>query len=647
MELGIRDGSLDLIGAGDTPLLQARLRSSTSNLGVSGSQVDDPFFNQHIDVQGRERGIHLDLGYDRIRTEQLRRFPNTAGAGLLFDDRTDPDDRFFRDRTGFAGELCVQPYMALDAQDAFAAWLRPQLSLRGGYESRGGTKQLLVHRDPSNEWLGLPRPGDRSVWHVGTGIGLSPLEGVTLSFDYDYERFRFDSSQLTEGDLGYPPPASDRSIGFVPSSERSTVRLRLQSRLASRAHLRAGFRYSTLEQIEGFAPTQQASGLEDNRVRSYAGHADLSVDLMPSLALRAAIHFNRRSNDIDRTTAAFGRFNGTQVDVFLWNFNRVVARLELDQRLNRLGQLTLGLRYEGIDRDLQHSEGAPPRILPENAWVKDETQLITVFARSSLRPLKRLRLFGELGYRTAPDTGYITELDNYVYGKLRASYVVPLRRPLVVTGYLRGHRGDNSNFSAVAGLGPSPAGAELTRSHEVNAVSGGLTLSHSPVEDVSLYLSFYGGRNEQENGLDTSNLQRYIQDSAAITFDKVGANRFHDRQLSLVAGFNWRIARRFDSAFSYSFTQAQGLYRGSPPSTELDLIEDSHRIDSDIHGIDLEFGTWLQKGLRVVAGYRLQYFTGDVERHESVASVVMQGNRNNYQHTFTLGMTMTSEFFER
>ncbi len=73
VELGIRDGSLDLIGAGDTPLLQARLRSSTSNLGVSGSQVDDPFFNQHIDVQGRERGIHLDLGYDRIRTEQLRR----------------------------------------------------------------------------------------------------------------------------------------------------------------------------------------------------------------------------------------------------------------------------------------------------------------------------------------------------------------------------------------------------------------------------------------------------------------------------------------------------------------------------------------------------------------------------------------------
>ena len=41
VELGVRDASIDLFGSADTPLLQARLRSPTSNLGVSGSEVDD------------------------------------------------------------------------------------------------------------------------------------------------------------------------------------------------------------------------------------------------------------------------------------------------------------------------------------------------------------------------------------------------------------------------------------------------------------------------------------------------------------------------------------------------------------------------------------------------------------------------------
>jgi len=261
--------------------------------------------------------------------------------------------------------------------------------------------------------------------------------------------------------------------------------------------------------------------------------------------------------------------------------------------------------------------------------------------------MKGLKLFGELGYRGAPETGYITELDDYFHGRLRASYVVPTTRPVVLTGFLRGHRGSNSDFEAVAGLGPEPAGPTLARRYDRSAVGGGLTVSHSPIEDVALFLSFYGGRDEQENGLDLSNLQRYLQDNVALAFQNVGDSRFHDRQLSLVAGLNFRIARRVDTAFSYSFTQAKGLYGGDPASRELDLIEDSHRIDSDIHTVDLEFGTWLRKGLRVLAGYRLQYFEEQVDSVESIASIVATGDRDTYQHTYTLGVTLTSDFFEK
>jgi opacity protein-like surface antigen len=645
-ELGVRDGHLDLFGPDHTPLLQARLASPTSNLGISGSQVDDPFFNQRIDVLSRMRGLALDLHYDRMRTEQLRRFPNTAGAGLLFDDRSDPDDRFYRDRTGMSGELRIRPYRAFDRLDAPGNRLDPQLSLRGGYQSRGGRRQLLVHRDPSNEWLGLSQDADRSVWDIGTGLVLTPAQGLTLNFDYDYQRFQFGSSQLTEGDLGYPPPAASRTIGFVPSTERSTVVLQMQSKLAERAQLRAGFRYSKLEQIEDRTPDQRAAGLDDNRVRHYAANADLRVALTPSLSATTAVRYDRRSNDIDRNTALFSRSNGTQVDAFLWRFDRVVARLDFDQQIPRWGVVTLGTEYEDIRRDLQFSAASAPRILAENSWIDEDTQLVSVYARTTLRPLKGLRVSGEIGYRDAPSTAYITDLDDQVYGKLRASYVVPTERPVVLTGFLRGHRGSNDDFDAVAGLGPNPAGAELTRRYERSAVGGGITISHSPIEDVSLFASFYGGRDEQETGLDLSTLQRYVQDTVAIGFRNAGDNRYHDRQLSFVTGLHWRFARRVDTAFSYSFTQAKGLYSGDPASPELDAIADSHRIDSDIHGIDLEVGTWLRKGMRVLAGYRLQYYDETVDAPESIASAVSPGDRDTYQHTYTLGVTLTSQFFE-
>ena len=73
-----------------------------------------------------------------------------AGAGLLFDDRSEADDRFQRDRTGFHAET------RLRIREDRAG--NPQLFLRGGYEGRGGTRQLRFHRDPSGAWLGL---GDR------------------------------------------------------------------------------------------------------------------------------------------------------------------------------------------------------------------------------------------------------------------------------------------------------------------------------------------------------------------------------------------------------------------------------------------------------------------------------------------------------
>ena len=80
LEIGLRDASLDLFSEGETPLLQFRLESPTSNLGVSGNQADDPFFNQRALLLGRYGGFALDLGYHRIRTLSVMVF-QAAFAG--------------------------------------------------------------------------------------------------------------------------------------------------------------------------------------------------------------------------------------------------------------------------------------------------------------------------------------------------------------------------------------------------------------------------------------------------------------------------------------------------------------------------------------------------------------------------------------
>jgi hypothetical protein len=74
-EIGLRDASLDLLGAGETPLLQFRLESPTSNLGVSGNQIDDPFFNQRALLLGRYGGFALDMRYQRIGPARRVRGP--------------------------------------------------------------------------------------------------------------------------------------------------------------------------------------------------------------------------------------------------------------------------------------------------------------------------------------------------------------------------------------------------------------------------------------------------------------------------------------------------------------------------------------------------------------------------------------------
>jgi hypothetical protein len=651
-EIGVRDASLDLLGAGDTPLLQFRLESPTSNLGVSGSEIADPFFNQRALLLGRLPGLDLDLRYRRMRTEETRLFPNTAGAGLLFDDRSDSQERFERERTGFAAELRARVHELFQPAAGLGEIAAPELSLRGGYQVREGDRQLRFLVEPTNSWLGLAQGRDQEVGDVGGGLLLAPGRLFTVAFDFDHQRFRENESTILQSSLGGAIPPTANTVGFIPDTDRYTGSARLRGRIGERAVLEGGFQASMLEQVDDLTPFEDTADLNDNRLYYYSANFTADVALLGPLSANAFFKFDQRDNDIERNTSLFQDDNGTQVDEFIDRWRRLFGGVEAVYRINSANRLALGGRFESIDRDLDFaSSGCPPLpcfqvILPVNALVEDDSESYTVYASAKLRALRRVGVSGELGYRTSPDTSYVTDLDDYVYGKLRASYTLPLERSVVLSLFAQGGAGDNRQVMVGGGgLGTPPMGPDLHRRFERYDWLVGLTANASPWDRLGLFASFFVSQDAQDYQLVLSSLQRYLQPLAPVTFSNAGATDYENLLWSVVLGSHLQLDDRTDAALSYAFTRADTRYAagGSP---QLSQVDQNAKIDSDIHAAELEIGRWLSEGLRVLAGYRFEYYDDGTRLPESVQSAVVPFDLNTTRHTVTLGVTLTSALLE-
>jgi len=659
IELGVRDAAVDLFDAGDRPVFQLRLESPTSNLGISGPDVDQPFFNQRIDTRtrGLELGDHaewaLDLDYARIRTEELRRFPDTEGGTLLFDDQTDWDDRFFRDRTGFETELRRRSAPGLGGRADDAPGFVTEFAVRGGFQARDGLGQRRAHRDPVNDWLGLREGLDRNVSDVGGGVLVGGAhEGRWLvTMDFDHERLRWQSPRLLESDLGAPPPAATRPIGFVPDSDRFTSRVVASGRAGDSFTWNAAYGATVLEQAGEQTPDQVAADFGDNRVVTHSVAAGLRWRAASRLTLKARFAFDLRDNQIDRTSALFNPTGGVQIDPFVEEWRRIVLDTEAEWRFLPRNAASLGVRYSGLVREVDYAEPGGPRVLPENGLVGDATRTVEVYAKTRLRPVRALRIRGDLGYRAAPSTGYVTDLENYVHGRVDARYTLPTSRPFALTAFVRGDSGRNDDFDMVSGLGPDPAGPSLQRRFERWTLGWGLGADATPVDRLSVFASFICGRLRQESGVVTSSWQRYYQEvgtppTSVLTFTDIGGDDFLDAQKSLILGVQHDWSDRVDSGVSYTFSHASAEYEGEG-APALDLARARRRVDQRSHVVDLEAGWRPAEGLRLLAGYRLQLNRDDVDAPQSVASAAAPIDRSTHQHTFTLGASFDGRFFER
>lgn len=646
VELGLSEASLDWIDD-RAALLQFRFESPTSNLGVSGSDVDNEFLNQHALLLGRTEAFRVDAEYRRFRTEELRLFPETdAGGGALpFTDFTSRNDRFYRERTGFQSEVQWRPDVSRSALAEKRAGYAPEFALRGGSERRESKRQLQTLLNPGNNWLALSDERGDDVSDVGAGVLFVPIPGVTLTLDYDYQEFDADNAIL---DSSLPFASTSRSIAFVPSTERHTGQVFAHARVSDRAVITAGFQATHLEQKSPETPAQRSADFGENETIAYT--AELSGDLRITDAFSASgfVKYAYRDHDLDRSGPLFNPSNGTQVDEFLRKFVRVEAETELRYRASRKARFAAGVQLLFIDRKLDFAQSglANPVIQPENALVQDQTQMWTLFVRTDLRPLPALGLRGKLSYRLAPETGYITDLDNYFQGELRGTYTLPLARPATVSLFVRGGVGENTNFSLTGGLAPTPPGPVVDRDYQRSHVTLGATGDWAWRNHATFFGSLFYSQDRQDDNLQLSDLQRYFQEAVPITFRSAGKLDYQSEEISLVLGTQVSISERTDGGLSYAYTRAEANF-DSGSGRAVGLIDANREVDADIHGVNLELRHRIRDGLRIFAGYRFQYFSDGAPQPSSLGSVRSPPDRSDIRHTVTLGVSLNGDLLAR
>ena len=352
------------------------------------------------------------------------------------------------------------------------------------------------------------------------------------------------------------------------------------------------------------------------------------------------VQIDRRENKTSRSNAFFAP--DIQLVPVLRDWERFFASTELELRLAGANRAALGVRYEDTRRDLDFAEGAL-RIFENNALVNRDSESFTLYGRTSVRPVRGLRLNAELGYREAPETGYVTEEDDHVDGTVRATQVLAFKRPVVLSGFLNGSRGENRDFRMVPAQGELQTGPQLKRSHDRWNLRGGLTASHSPVDSLHLFVSGFYGRDERDSSLDLSSFQRYFQNQG-LSFSRDGHSRLRNRNINLVLGSVVRLDARSNARLSYTYTHAKVRYADAA-SLALGRIRDTALLDSQIHAVDVELRHQLRAGLELSAGYRLQRYDDDAPVVESIASAARPFDRSTHQHTVTLGVTLTSALF--
>jgi hypothetical protein len=613
IELALSAFDLDLLGARQTPRLQFRLRSPTSDVSVSGGRptLGKYFLNQRGKLYGRLRGLALDLDYRRLRTEELRLFND--GGWIV--DGTAADDLFYVRRSRIGGELRIRPNELLRGQEGALANFLSEIALRAASEERKGRRETRASflRQITAEL-------DQDVTDAGLGLVLTPAGLFTMAVDFDFQRFVEDAA---------PEQGTAQTIAFVPDTDRSTGALRLHSRVGERAVLHGGVQVSSLRQQRTRTSREKAAGQHRNKLLFYSGNVAADLKLTDTLSMNSFFKFDNRRNQTQRDTTLFDPTLAGQDYPFLEGVRRIVSGTEFVYRLPHMNRVSFGLRGEWTNRDLDFTS---PGLTELNTMVAEDTQMWTAYAKTMLRPARGLYLSGEVGYRDAHDTGYITELDDFSYGKLRVSYTLPVDRPVTLSLHGRREVGQNNDFTQFGGVVP---GNRADRDFDRETFSYGAAVTGSPCDGLTLFGSAQHDRDTQDFDL-WANPGRL----AGLDFSVVDPLDYRADVTTAVLGGVLEISEKTDVRLSYSFTWSNWRFESDNATTS--TIDGFNRIRNDVQRAQIEVGHWLRDGLRVSGGYRFDKYR-DRTNVSTGMGTVQPFSDSTEQHTVIFGLTLNSD----
>ena len=600
------------------------------------------WLNERGELDVNLRGLDLDLGYHRYRSDELRVFPTgteVVGGILVFGSLYNPDTaatnpdgedrRFFSRRTGLDGELRWR----LDA-DGREAPILTEVHLNSRFEHRRGQIQdsFLLDKakdvtefDPVAEtarFRGARREVDQDRFSVGGGLVLAPWQLFTSSLDLQFETFREEAPVLQLGDLFAIDPdigdpaaipwvadASDRAFNFVPDSNRLSVSLRISPNWRQ-ASLHAGAAMTHLKQ-DSQAPVQSFLDLPDNEVTTYSANAafDVPLDRRFSLNGFGKIVQRRRSFDSE-TFALLGAPLATsfqdegQVDPFLERWRQLTGGLQLRTRLARAASVAAGYRIRRVDRDLRFSDRLNS-IQPQEALVRKASERHTAYLQGRARLRRLLRLSGELGYEWAPRIGMPRELESALYFEGRGSYT--LQRPFTVLVSVFGKiRGGKQEDLALAENG------SRRKDFDQRKWSYGITLSALPVAETLIVASFAHDVDEQQFAHVRSPVERY--DLMPTEFFLDSRPDYESDLRTLRLGGTHRLTPALDASLWSTFTWARLGFPDDESTSALPgnavLLEATNRVRSRILSFEASLEYHLESGSRIKVGYRLDRFNG-------------------------------------
>jgi hypothetical protein len=654
-QLGISDLDLDLLGAQETPLMQFRFQSPTSNLSLTGSN-ETPFLNQRADLFMRPEGVLLDLDYRRMRTDELRLFPNPSGIGTetasRFNDDTSAGDRFYTQRTRVGGAMRLRLGELLEPRGQPLAENLPEISLRGRYEKRDGQRQFRYMLDsndwssPTSSWRARTSKLDQRVGNAGAGLVLTPGGLFTLSLDIDGESFRENAPAYRVNQIADPGVIpSTATVNFIPDTDRITGSAQLQRRFGERAALYGGFQGTSLKQVGNFTPNQLAAGLRDNAVRSYSANAGGNLMIVRGVSANAFFKYDNRDNRIQRNTMLFNPSTGdpNQTSPFLEALEELEAGGELVYRPQSTHLVALGYRGRWVNRDLDFADPTGQVILPTNTVIRDDSNIQQLYLRGRARLLRGLGMSAEAGYQSAPNTGYIRELTQAYYFSFRGTYSAPTSHPLDFALFGNGEFGKNTDFQQRS---EAPGFSNPNRDFQRSNYSYGVTATYMPRKPLTLFSSFFQHRDAQMFDLVRSNAVRYLEPTAAaVSFFKDNPLDYRADLTNVLFGGTYQISERTEATISYSYTHSNSHFEGNNATSN--TLRDASKILSDIHSVDARVGHWLADGLRVYVGYRFDDYLDHTTVPAGTDSVATTFDRSTRQHTGTLGVTLTSALLHR